>query len=79
MSIVISSSDTPKEGVKTILEAVKRLGEEEKVFEEMVRVKIYYLGYLPATFKVVANRRPELATLGSMVFVVNLVLEGDVL
>ena len=61
---MISFSDTPKGGVKTILEAVKGLGEEEKVFEGMVRVKIYYLGYLPATFKVVANRRPELVTLG---------------
>lgn len=80
MSIVVSFFDSPKEGVKTILEAVKRLEEEEKVFKRMVRVRrLCYPGYLPASFKVVANKRLGLATLGGHIFIANLALEGDVL
>jgi hypothetical protein len=46
------------EDVRVALEAVKRLREEEKKFvEEMVRMRqYYYLGYLSAILRVVANK-----------------------
>jgi hypothetical protein len=48
----------PEEDVRVALEAVKRLREEEKKFiEEMLRMRqYYYLGYLPAILRVVANK-----------------------
>jgi hypothetical protein len=58
VSIVVSSPGLSEEDVRAALEAVKRLKEEEKKFiEEMVRMRrYYYLGYLPAILRVVANK-----------------------
>jgi hypothetical protein len=55
---VASPSGLPEEDVRAALEAVKRLREEErKVLEEMARMRrYYYLGYLPAILRVVANK-----------------------
>ena len=58
MSVVVSSPGLSEEDIRVALEAVKRLKDEEKKFiEEMVRMKrYYYLGYLPAILRVVANK-----------------------
>jgi hypothetical protein len=58
VSTVASPSGLPEEDVRAALEAVKRLREEErKVIEEMARMRrYYYLGYLPAILRVVANK-----------------------
>jgi dipeptidase len=57
VSVVVSSPSLSEEDVRVALEAVKRLREEEKLLEEMVRMRgYYYLGYLPAILKVVANK-----------------------
>ena len=54
---MVSSPGLPEEDVRVALEVVKRLREEEKLLEEMVRMKrYYYLGYLPAILRVVANK-----------------------
>jgi hypothetical protein len=55
---MVSSPGLSEEDVKIALGAVKRLREEEKKFiEEMVRMRqYYYLGYLPAILRVVANK-----------------------
>jgi len=46
-----------EEDIRVALEAVKRLREEEKLLDEMVRIRrYYYLGYLPIILKVVANK-----------------------
>jgi len=58
VSVVVSSPGLSEEDIRVALEAVKRLKDEEKKFiEEMVRMKrYYYLGYLPAILRVVANK-----------------------
>jgi len=57
VSVVVSSPGLSEEDIRVALEAVKRLREEEKFIEEMVRMRqYYYLGYLPAILRVVANK-----------------------
>jgi hypothetical protein len=55
---VVSSPGLSEEDVRVTLETVKKLREEEKkLLEEMARMRrYYYLGYLPAILRVVANK-----------------------
>jgi hypothetical protein len=54
---VVSSPGLSEEDVRVALETVKKLREEEKLLEEMARMRrYYYLGYLPAILRVVANK-----------------------
>jgi hypothetical protein len=55
---VVSSPGLSEEDVRIALETVKRLREEEKkLLEEMARMRrYYYLGYLTAILRVVANK-----------------------